>query len=180
MAKKGCFLDLKSKLFSLIIVSACFLGLFFLTACSSGGNIFSAPTPEEQEVIEVVNFFSQAIEQNNKSKALSYLDSNLQYRWGDALLGYSGFSTKLANFYESYELVSFSISNHGVSIFQATASLRATLEYVYRPIEDPSEPIRISETIEMQLEKVPSEWGIVKIYRYDSEVGESSLSFPPL
>lgn len=150
-----------------------------VTGCGGGGGSGSTLSPEELEVVTVLDAFAAAINEENRDQAMSYVFSGLVYYGGPttAPQGSVQFDNRLQNFFAQASNINCQFTSPGISITsEITATVRALLivDYSVGGIPQTMPP----ENVELKFEK-DKRWGIVEFARYDKSAGTSVTAFPP-
>lgn len=154
-------------------------GLATLVGCGGGSSSDPTMSPEELEVATVVDAFATAITEMEQSQAMTFVDTNLKYYGGanvSQILDYSNFNQRLGDFFALASSIKCEIIGVGITLSSDTlASARGQLflDYTSGGIEK-----RLTESIELKLEKTGKIWGIVEFAQYGT-AGTTVTQFPP-
>lgn len=164
--------------FNLLSLLSLLLALVLLAGCGGGGGGGgtggTGADPIEVEVGTVLDGFTTALQSQNLTSSLEFVDSNLQYRrlGSTNVLAYNEFQTVLQTFLAGVSSVSVTLTDRGITGDDDAAIVRARLSYSY--LDAGNTPRTYSEDCELVLEKV-SKWGIRSLSGYNLD----GLRFPP-
>lgn len=143
-----------------------------MTLCGcggSGGSDSTGITPQQQEFADVLRAFAKAVNDKDKTKAATFVDSRIVY---NKTYDHTAFVGRLNNFIEGVSSVNFVINDIGVSFLdtnEEVAEIRAGIKLEY-------DSKVLNEIVEVQISKTGSLHGITKFQKYASEVS----AFPPI
>jgi len=155
-----------------------FLVLIVLLGCGGGGggsDVGTGIDPIEVEVGAALDSFLKAVNDKHLTEAMSWIDSNIQYRRANstAIYTYNGFKSFLSDFLAKAASVSVQLRNRGiVPDGENNATIRGSLVWECRDASGTFETK--TENCEIAFERV-SKWGIRSLSGFNLE----GLYFPP-
>ena len=159
------------KYFYILLIS---IACLTLTGCGGGGGGDNGIvlTPQQQEFADVVYAFAAAVNNKDKTSAMSLVSTDIIY---NNQCDYAEFESRLSDFLDNVDNVNFQINGLGVRFLDEDIDAEIRADAVISYNKNNTEKT-IPETLEIYVKKYGSKCGIRLFQKYHNEAS----AFPPV